>query len=85
MQPSDPAEIPYKVADHERRLQRVEQSTSPIPVLTRDVEKGFEDVQKQFNNVDKRLNSLNRGLWVFATAFITASVGIWFLALQLVR
>ena len=72
----DPAQIPFTVEDHERRLTRVEKAVDPIPVLKRDVEKGFE-------NVDKRLNGLTRVLWIFATAFVTASVGIWFLALQI--
>lgn len=85
--PVDPAVINLRLENLERRMERVEGDMRPLPVLIRDVDKGFTAVDDRIDDLatsmDTRMKNLTRVLWIFAGAFATAAVSTLFLALQI--
>lgn len=83
----DPAVVNLRIDNLERRMRDVEVAMKPIPVLVRDVEKGFLSVDTRMDTLstamNDRMKNLTRVLWIFAGAFITAAMSTLFLALQI--
>jgi hypothetical protein len=85
--PLDPAVVSLRLDNLERRMQNAEDLMKPLPVLIRDVDKGFTAVDDRIDDLtvtmNERMKTQGRVLWVFATAFITTAIGSVSIAVQM--